>query len=81
MFILLTIQVMRKLWGFNMIEFYLNRNVQCDATHKGCKPPYEYSLWLIISGCKTKYFWFGGEWVESEIKDPIRTFALIPIKK
>lgn len=63
-----------------MIEEYLNRNIQSDATHKGVKAPWEYSAWLIISGCKQKYFWFQGSWKESEIKDPINTFGLVAIK-
>ena len=59
-----------------MISDYLLRNVQSDATHKGTIPPYEYSLWLIVKGCDEKYFWFGGEWQLSEVKDPIKTFNL-----
>lgn len=63
-----------------MIEEYLNRNIQSDATHKGTGS-YEFSIWLILSGCKEKYVWVNGEWVKSEVKDPITTFKLIPIKK
>lgn len=64
-----------------MIEEILNRCVQSDATHRGSVPPWECSAWLILSGCKDKYFWFGGEWVKSELDDPVKTFKLIPINR
>lgn len=64
-----------------MIEYYINRNVRSDATHKGTKPPFEDSSWLVISGCPDKYFWFGGEWVKTEIKNPVECFGLKPLIK
>lgn len=65
----------------SVVEEFLLRNVKSDATHVGTKPPFEYSTWLIINGCKKKYFWLDGEWVESEIQDPISCFRLKAIKK
>lgn len=64
-----------------MIDRYLHRNVQSDATHKGLKPPFEFTAWLIIAGYKDKYFWSNGTWVLSEIKDPIQTFGLVLINR
>ena len=64
-----------------LMQDYLIRNVQSDATHKGSTPPFENACWLIVKGCDEKYFWFHGEWVMSEIKDPINVFKLIAINK
>lgn len=81
MIILFTIQVVGKLWGFNMIEEYLNRNVKSDATHKGVNHPFKHSAWLILPRCNQTYFWDDGSWKESVIEDPIKTFALVAVKK
>jgi len=64
-----------------MIEEYLNRNVKSDATHKGTCEPFEFAAWLILPNCKDKYVWLSGEWVKSEINDPIKVFKLTSIKK